>query len=107
MGRSPSSLRRGAPGPRPAILAGGPRDTRFVRRSSSAEPIDSASGVTLRLDYRAPYDWERLLGFLRARAIPGVELVGDDGTYRRVVHLAGVVGELALRPDPRVAPRCG
>ena len=76
MGRSPSSLRRGA------------SDT------------DRAPGVTLRLDYRPPYDWARLLGFLRARAIPGVEHVGDDGVYRRVVRIAGLVGEIAIRPGP-------
>ena len=32
-------------------------------------------GVTLRLDYRAPYDWDHMLDFLRQRAIPGVEIV--------------------------------
>src|SRR5690606_13582611 len=37
----------------------------------------------------------QLLGFLRERAIPGVELVGDDG-YRRVVHLGGHVGEIEV-----------
>jgi AraC family transcriptional regulator of adaptative response / DNA-3-methyladenine glycosylase II len=76
MGRSPSSLRRGAPA------------------------TDRLDGITLRLDYRAPYDWQRVLGFLRVRAIPGVETVGDDDAYRRVVHLANVTGELALRSCP-------
>ncbi|HEX5061326.1 MAG TPA: AlkA N-terminal domain-containing protein [Kofleriaceae bacterium] len=59
--------------------------------------VDAVAGdaVTLRLDYRAPYDWERLVGFLRGRAIPGVELVGD-GSYRRVVHLGGETGELEV-----------
>jgi AraC family transcriptional regulator of adaptative response / DNA-3-methyladenine glycosylase II len=58
---------------------------------------ETAQGIALRLDYRAPYDWQRLLAFLRDRAIPGVELVGD-GTYKRVVHLGGKVGEIALAP---------
>src|ERR1700741_2496975 len=31
--------------------------------------------VVLRLRYRPPYDWESLLTFFRARAIPGVEIV--------------------------------
>jgi AraC family transcriptional regulator of adaptative response / DNA-3-methyladenine glycosylase II len=56
-----------------------------------------SDGVTLRLDYRPPYDWARLVGFLRGRAIPGVELVGDD-VYRRVVHVDGHVGEIAISP---------
>lgn len=42
--------------------------------------------ITFRLGYRPPYDWERLLGFLSARAIPGVETV-QDGTYGRTVRL--------------------
>ena len=77
----------------------------FVERMGSApselrraHPATSA-GVTLRLDYRAPYDWTRLLGFLRARAIPGVEQI-DATTYRRIVHLAGALGEIEVRPQP-------
>ena len=27
----------------------------------------------MRLPYRAPYDWDAMIGFLAARAIPGVE----------------------------------
>jgi AraC family transcriptional regulator of adaptative response / DNA-3-methyladenine glycosylase II len=59
--------------------------------------------IELRLDYRPPYDWARLLGFLRGRAIPGVEKITD--VYRRVVHLDGHVGEIVVRPDPRGAQR--
>src|SRR4051812_28786246 len=72
MGKSPSEIRR-----------------------AHAEP---SADVALRLDYRAPYDWTRILGFLRGRAIPGVEIVGDD-FYRRVVHIDGHVGEIAVRHD--------
>jgi len=72
MGSSPSALRR---------------------KHVAIRAADDA--LALRLDYRAPYDWDRLLGFLRGRAIPGVELVGD-GWYRRVVHLGGHTGELAV-----------
>ena len=57
----------------------------------------TAPGIVLRLDYRPPYDWPRLLGFLRGRAIPGVELVTETA-YRRVVHLDGKVGEIEVRP---------
>lgn len=76
MGRSPSELRR--------------------------EHGKGEQGVTLRLDVRAPYDWPRLLGFLRARAIPGVETVGDD-TYSRVVHLGGKTGTIDVRFAGRLA----
>jgi AraC family transcriptional regulator of adaptative response / DNA-3-methyladenine glycosylase II len=76
MGRSPSELRR-------AHGAG-------------------EQGVTLRLDVRPPYDWEHLLGFLRVRAIPGVESVAE-GVYRRVVHLGGKTGTIEVRYTTRLA----
>ncbi len=65
-----------------------------LRRKHAATAGDT---ITLRLDYRPPYDWARFLGFLRGRAIPGVERV-DEREYRRVVHLAGHVGEIAVTP---------
>jgi len=78
MGIAPSELRRKAPSTGPATGA-----------------------ITLRLDYRPPYDWSRLLEFLRGRAIPGVELVAD-GTYRRIVALGEHAGEIAVRPATTV-----
>jgi AraC family transcriptional regulator of adaptative response / DNA-3-methyladenine glycosylase II len=78
MGLAPSEIRRG---------------------HGSADVVAATAELTLRLDYRAPYDWARLLGFLRGRAIPGVEIVGDDH-YRRVVHIDGHVGEILVRHDP-------
>lgn len=44
-------------------------------------------GITLRLDYRPPYQWDALLEFLAQRAIPGIESV-KDGVYRRTVVLS-------------------
>ena len=76
MGRSPSELRRAHGG--------------------------GGQGVTLRLDVRAPYDWDHLLAFLRQRAIPGVESVAD-GVYRRVVHMAGKIGTIEVRYTGRLA----
>ena len=58
---------------------------------------DSPGGLALRLDYRPPYDWQHVLAFLRARAIPGVEHV--DTTYRRIVHLGGLTGEIEIAHD--------
>ncbi|HSQ63669.1 MAG TPA: AlkA N-terminal domain-containing protein [Polyangiaceae bacterium] len=55
--------------------------------------------VVLRLDYRPPLDWAAALGFLAARAIPGVEsVVGDE--YRRTVRIDGAIGWIAARPLP-------
>jgi AraC family transcriptional regulator of adaptative response / DNA-3-methyladenine glycosylase II len=47
-----------------------------------------AARLILRLSYRPPFDWNALLAFFTPRAIPGVEEV-HDGTYRRVVRVAG------------------
>lgn len=42
-------------------------------------------GLVLRLPYYEPYDWQAMLEFFSARAIPCIEQVGSD-SYRRVVH---------------------
>lgn len=43
--------------------------------------------LTLALGYRPPYPWEKMIGFLALRAIPGVEAVAG-GEYLRTVRLA-------------------
>ena len=53
--------------------------------------------IRLRLAYRAPIDGERMLGYLGARAIPGVEEV-RDGRYRRTIMLPNGPGILSLAP---------
>jgi AraC family transcriptional regulator, regulatory protein of adaptative response / DNA-3-methyladenine glycosylase II len=53
--------------------------------------------IRLRLAYRAPIDGERMLGYLAARAVPGVEEV-RDGCYRRTISLPNGVGILSLGP---------
>jgi AraC family transcriptional regulator, regulatory protein of adaptative response / DNA-3-methyladenine glycosylase II len=53
--------------------------------------------IRLRLAYRAPIDGERMLGYLAARAIGGVEEV-RDGCYRRTINLPNGVGILSLGP---------
>ena len=67
-GRTPSELRRAAADGR---RAGG----------------NGADGLALRLAFRPPFDWQALIGFLGARAIPGVEEV-TGGVYRRAVAFA-------------------
>ena len=54
---------------------------------------------SLRLRYRAPYDWESMLGFLRARAIPGVEIV-ENGRYLRTVEVDGAMGSIEVKHLP-------
>ena len=61
---------------------------------------DSAlgEGLSLRLPYRSPFDWTAMLGFLSARAIPGVEHVDlTHETYARTVELESVAGRVEVR----------
>ena len=56
-------------------------------------------GVTLRVRYRAPYDFAGLLSFFRARAIVGVELVSAD-RYLRTFEEDGEVGNVEVAQHP-------
>ena len=62
-------------------------------RSGLGKPPASAAGFqcALTLSYRPPYDWERMLSFFRARAVPGVEMV-DQTTYHRTIRLHDTMG---------------
>ncbi len=71
-GRSPSSLRR--------------------HKREATEPL------TMRVAYVPPYDWDTMLAFFAARAIPGVESV-QDGCYARTVALDGAQGTIEVRPS--------
>jgi AraC family transcriptional regulator, regulatory protein of adaptative response / DNA-3-methyladenine glycosylase II len=51
--------------------------------------------IRLRLPYRAPVDLDRMLAFLAARAIPGVESVAD-GRYRRTLLLPNGTGLMSV-----------
>lgn len=66
-------------------------------RRETAEDISAGpeGEVTLKLRYRAPYDWYAMLGFLAARAITGMELV-ETGTYARVIDLDGAIGAVRV-----------
>ena len=80
------------------------RATRGRRAAAAAAPPTAAPGlIRLRLAYRPPIDIGRLLRFLAARAIPGVESV-TGGTYRRTIKLPNGIGVAVLRPaaEPQV-----
>ncbi|MFD1826410.1 DNA-3-methyladenine glycosylase 2 family protein [Mumia zhuanghuii] len=68
------------------------------RRTARARPAASTSGrITLRLAVRAPFAYDRILGFLETRAVPGIETV-RDGTYARTLRLPHGPGVVALTP---------
>jgi AraC family transcriptional regulator of adaptative response / DNA-3-methyladenine glycosylase II len=80
------------------------REARGQRAAPTRRLLPLASGdpaapglIRIRLAYRAPIDAERMLGFLAARAIPGVEAV-QDGRYRRTIQLPNGAGILSLGP---------
>ncbi len=78
-GRTPSELRRLRPVPLHA------RQDEYV----------------CHLPYRPPYDWESMLAFLGARAIPGVEEIAS-GAYRRSFKWEGQQGILEVRREARL-----
>jgi AraC family transcriptional regulator of adaptative response / DNA-3-methyladenine glycosylase II len=69
-----------------------------LRRGSAAEVSSGPTGeVTILLRYRPPYDWPAMLAFLRARAIPGVEVVSGE-QYARTMEIDGVQGMVRVQP---------
>jgi AraC family transcriptional regulator of adaptative response / DNA-3-methyladenine glycosylase II len=69
-----------------------------LRRSCGRDVSAGPSGeISLLLRYRPPYDWPAMLGFLRARAITGVESLEGD-VYRRTIGLDGQQGIVTVRP---------
>ncbi|HEY1432848.1 MAG TPA: AlkA N-terminal domain-containing protein, partial [Stellaceae bacterium] len=55
--------------------------------------------VAVKLGYRLPYDWEIMLSFLRARAIPGIEAVSSS-QYARTIAIGDERGILVVEPAP-------
>ncbi len=55
----------------------------------------TGSGLRVKLRYRPPFDYPRMLGFFAARALPGVEHV-DGGSYCRTFSVGGRQGWFSL-----------
>ncbi len=66
---------------------------------------DRDEGVSLRLRYRPPYDWDSILRFLRERTIPEVEIVAD-GRYFRTVEMDGKAGSIEVSHEPKRQSIC-
>jgi AraC family transcriptional regulator of adaptative response / DNA-3-methyladenine glycosylase II len=73
------------------------RQTRRLLPPPPSADAGAPGLIRLRLAYRAPIDGERMLGYLGARAIPGVEEV-REGRYRRTIMLPNGPGILSLAP---------
>lgn len=78
------------------VFACTPGDLRSRARRASP---DVSGELALHLPARAPFAGDALLGFLAARAVPGVEHAAD-GEYRRALRLPHGDGVVALRATP-------
>lgn len=76
-----------------AIFHASPRELRAKRRK--ADRLVADGGLTLRLAFRGPLDWDAIVAYFAARAIPGVEHV-SGATYRRTIVVDGDPGVLEL-----------
>jgi AraC family transcriptional regulator of adaptative response / DNA-3-methyladenine glycosylase II len=88
-----------------------------IRRTAMQPDAGTPDALTLRLAYRPPFNWPRILGYLAGRAIPGVEAVqvqseahsyvrsariADASGWLRVTHLPGKC-QLKLEVAPSLA----
>jgi AraC family transcriptional regulator of adaptative response / DNA-3-methyladenine glycosylase II len=79
-----------------------PSALRSARVSALPEGSTLVTGVTVRLSYKPPYDWQAILSHLEARAVEGVECV-RDGSYFRTLEHGGETGtvEVVHLPEKR------
>jgi len=72
-----------------------PRALRDRRRATDRLVADG--GLLLRLPFRGPLDWEAMVAYFAARALPGIEHVSGS-TYRRTIVVGDDPGVLELYP---------
>jgi AraC family transcriptional regulator, regulatory protein of adaptative response / DNA-3-methyladenine glycosylase II len=77
------------------VFKASPRALRARRRLSDRLVADG--GLCLRLPFDGALDWNAMVAYFAARAIPGVEHVSGD-TYRRTIVIDGHPGVLELAP---------
>jgi AraC family transcriptional regulator, regulatory protein of adaptative response / DNA-3-methyladenine glycosylase II len=70
-----------------------------IRRLARQKTIEPEDHYVFHLRFRPPYHWQGMLGFLGARATPGVEAV-DLASYRRSISLKGCHGYFQVSLDP-------
>jgi AraC family transcriptional regulator of adaptative response / DNA-3-methyladenine glycosylase II len=73
-----------------------PATLRHVRDKLKRE----ADALSVRLAYRPPYDWDAMLSFLAARAIPGVEVVSGN-SYQRTIAVGENSGVIRVTPGDK------
>ena len=81
-----------------AVLATYGRAPRDLRRQVQRGDSIAPAFLELSLAYRPPFHWEVLADYLKARAIPGVEVVTRE-SYRRSFLADNFTGVLEVRPE--------
>ncbi|HXY40657.1 MAG TPA: AlkA N-terminal domain-containing protein [Vicinamibacteria bacterium] len=76
-----------------------------LRRLRGETSGPSEGAIVLRLPLRPPYDLERQLAFLAARALPGVEEVDQDSYARTLALESGTAVVRVRREEPRRGSR--
>jgi AraC family transcriptional regulator of adaptative response / DNA-3-methyladenine glycosylase II len=75
-----------------------------IRRAALKAGASGRDALTLRLAYRPPFHWKRILQYLAGRAIPGVEAVqprhGEPAAYLRSVRIGDAAGWLRVTHLP-------
>ena len=61
-----------------------------------------SSGVTVRLRYRAPYDWAAMCWYLQSRALDGLEKL-EGGRYHRVLVHDGATVTVTVAHEPKTS----
>jgi AraC family transcriptional regulator, regulatory protein of adaptative response / DNA-3-methyladenine glycosylase II len=69
-----------------------------IRRVVRQTAVREKNQYLFHLRFRPPYHWTGMLAFLKARAMPGVEVVEAE-RYRRSILLNGSGGYLEISPD--------
>ena len=77
------------------VFRASPRTLRARRRAGDRLAADG--GLRLRLPFNGRLDWDAMVAYFAARAIPGVEHVSGE-TYRRTIVIDGDPGVLELFP---------
>lgn len=74
------------------------RTPTHIRRVGRQTAVREKNQYLFHLRFRPPYHWTGMLAFLKARAMPGVEVVEAE-RYRRSILLSGSAGYFEISPD--------
>jgi AraC family transcriptional regulator, regulatory protein of adaptative response / DNA-3-methyladenine glycosylase II len=77
------------------VFRASPSELRDRRRRTDRLAADG--GLTMRLPFEPPFDWDAMAAFFAGHAVPGVESVSGR-IYRRTISLDGAPGVLEVHP---------